>query len=60
MIQKSFLQWFSKENWKDTCRGLALFFCSILYIFCDDHTDKIITAVMAILTIDSFSRNKTK
>jgi hypothetical protein len=58
MILKNIIQWFDKDNWKDNCRGIALFICSILYIFCDDHTDKIITAVMAILTIDSFSRTK--
>lgn len=58
MIQKNLLQWFSKDNWKGNCRGIALCICSILYIFCNDHTDKIITAMMAILTIDSFSRTK--
>lgn len=58
MIKKTFDLLFKKDNWKDTCRGVALFICSILYIFCDEHTDKIITVVMTILTIDSFSRSQ--
>jgi hypothetical protein len=51
-------KWFGKDNWKHTCRGLALTVCSILYIFCDDHTDKILTGVMAILALDSFTKQK--
>jgi hypothetical protein len=56
MIQKIITQWFGKDNWYHTCRGIILFVCSILYVLCDDHADKIITAVMTILTIDSFSQ----
>ncbi len=58
MIKKIFDQFFNKDNWKDTCRSIGLFVCCILYIFCDEHTDKIVTVVMTILTIDSFSRSK--
>lgn len=58
MIKKIFDLLFKKYNWKDAFRGIALFVCSILYIFCDEHTNKIITAMMAILTIDIFSRSK--
>lgn len=58
MIKKIFDPLFKKDNWKDTCRGVALFICCIIYIFCDEHNDKIITVLMTILTIDSFSRSK--
>lgn len=58
MIKRVFDLLFKKDNWKNTCRSAALLICSILYIFCDEHTDKIITVVITILTIDSFSRPK--
>lgn len=46
--------WIHKNN----LRGIFLVISAILYVFCDDHTDKIITGVMAILAIDSFSRRR--
>lgn len=58
MITKIFSLLFRKDNWKDSCRSVALFVCSLLSVFCDDYTDKIITVVIAILTIDSFSKTK--
>lgn len=60
MIDKFISQWFAEHNYKANIRGILLVICSILYIFCDDHTDKIITSVMAILAIDSFSFPKRK
>jgi hypothetical protein len=51
-------RWFGKGVWHHTLRGLALILCSILYMVCDDHTDKIITSMMSILAIDSFTRKK--
>jgi len=49
---------FSKENRMSTIRGIILVVCSVLYVLCDDHTDKIITAVMSILALDNFARAK--
>jgi hypothetical protein len=55
-VVKHLSPWFHKNN----IRGIALAISAILYVFCDDHTDKIITAVMVILTIDSFTRRKER
>lgn len=58
MTIKIFDLLFKKDNWKDTCRGSALFVCSVLSVFCDGYANKIITVVIAVLTIDSFSQPK--
>jgi len=59
-MNKHIEKWFGKGIWYHTLRGIALICCSILYIICDDHTDKIISGVMSLLALDSFTRNKDK
>ena len=59
MIYKILDRWFNKEVWYHTIRGIILMICSILYVICDDHTDKIITGVMSLLAIDCFIRKKS-
>lgn len=58
MITGYFSKLFSKDNRMSTIKGIMLIVCSILYVVCDDHTDKILTAVMTILALDCFSRAK--
>lgn len=58
MILRFIYRWFGPDTWMDTLRGIAITICSILYIVCDDHTDKILTGVMTILALDCFTRGK--
>jgi hypothetical protein len=54
MIRGYFSKLFAKDNRMSTVRGVMLVLCSVLYVICDDHTDKILTAFMTILAVECF------